>query len=468
MPEVHQWLPSFVIFGLLGGSTLAAQWATHWAERSGGESIEERIVSARAGKRRRRRPLPRAVAVAALGGIAASGIAVYFALAPLGVLLAPAAVPAALEQQPELAFITFVVAAALWWWGLRTGSESVGYDELVRNFLIGVAGLLCTIGVNAASSHLPRAELLGQLLVYLAVGLFLLALASIQATRRYERRQGEQDLALPSHWWGTVAGVVGGLLLTALLLSLIFAPETLAGLAGLVGTVLALIGQAVAVVIALVSYPIFLLLASLMSLITLRPLEGQLPELQMPQGPVNPLADAVAQTNGTPVEPSLLWTAAGIATLVAIFILFVLAIRRFRTGGDEEDVAETHESILSLDLLKAQLAELLRRGQRGAAEVAPYAPLTGDDAATRVRRIYQQFLQWAAAEGHTRLPGMTPDHYCEVLSAAYPAQQAHFAVITQTYRTARYGGSALTEADAVAAAAAWQHILAVKPEALAG
>jgi hypothetical protein len=356
----------------------------------------------------------------------------------------------------------------LWWWGLRTGSEGVGYDDLARNFLVGVVGLLCTISVNAAANYLPRGALLAQLLVYLAVGLFLLALASIQATRRYERRPGEPDLALPSHWWGTVAGVVASLLLIALLLSFIFAPETLASLAGLAGAILALIGQAVVVVIGIISYPIFLFLAWLMSLIPLHALEGQPPEIQLPQGPVAPLSDLGARANGTPVDPAIWWGITGTAVVVAILVLFVLALRRLRTGGDEEDVVETHESILSLELLKAQLAELLRRRRPLEPAVAPYAVLAGDDAASRVRRIYQQLLAWAAAEGHIRQPGMTPDEHCKMLSTAYPALQIHFAAIVQAYRAARYGGSAPAEAEAAAAATAWQHIQGGNSEAAAG
>ena len=192
-------------------------------------------------------------------------------------LPALAQVPAALAQQPGRALTTLLLAAGLWWWGLRAGSTTVSYDTLSRNFLIGLVGLLFVMGLNAAAELIARSELLAVLLAYLALGLFLLALASIQATRRYERAHGEPDLALPGHWWATVGAVVAVLLVVALVLSWLFVPETLGRLAAAVAGVLALVGQVVAWLIMVISYPIFMLLAWLVGLLAMLPLQAQMP-----------------------------------------------------------------------------------------------------------------------------------------------------------------------------------------------
>lgn len=119
------------------------------------------------------------------------------------------------------------------------------------------------------------------------MGLFLLALASIQATRHYEHALGEPNLALPGHWWATVGAVVAVLLVMALVLSWLFVPQTLGRLAAAVAAVLALVGQIVAWAIMVISYPIFMVLAWLVGLLALLPLPES---MQVAMAPLSPLA----------------------------------------------------------------------------------------------------------------------------------------------------------------------------------
>jgi hypothetical protein len=448
-PDVTPWLPAWAIFGLLAGGTLAAQLAL----RIGAQPPADN----RGGLRIR----GWGVVGAAVSGVFAVAAAAVIAILPRRETLGAAldALPALLAPGASRGAIAALLAAGLWWWGLRSGSEILGYDRLARNFLVGLVALIGVLAANAAAGDmLPRGDLLAQLLLYLGVGLFLLALASIQTTRRFERH-GDEGLALPGHWWATAGAVIGGLLLAALLLSLIFAPQTLAQLARGAGALLAVVGQAVAAVLAVVSYPFLLLLAALLSRITFRPFDVQLPQVTPAPNAADPLAGA-----GTPAalpgDPTAWWILLGVLTVAALIVLFVLALRRLRGSAEAEDVAETHEGILTLDLLKAQLEQLWGQGKRGRPAPAPYTALEGENPAVQVRRIYQQFLAWAAAGGNVRAPGVTPAQYGAMLSVCYPAHAGQFSLIAEAYSAARYGADGVTAADAAAVQTAWQEILA--------
>jgi hypothetical protein len=212
--------------------------------------------------------------------------------------------------------------------------------------------------------------------------------------------------------------------------------------------------------IIVISYPIFMLLAWLAGLLAMLPLPQPMQVAMAPLSPLEPLTQAVGQA-GTPIDPTIWWISAGVLAIVAIVVLFVLAVRHYQAIA-EDDVAETHEGILSIDLLKAQLAQLLRRRSRTQTR-PPYLALAGEDAAIRVRRTYQQLLQWAAAQGHERAPGMTPDGFCDLLVAAYPAHAAGFTTITAVYTQARYSSSLLSSGDAERVAAEWQQIRSEPP-----
>jgi hypothetical protein len=442
----RDFLAPWLIFALLAGGTLAAQ-----------------VAALLTGSQATHRTAPRTSTLGAvlvvLCGLAAILVAVHLGLGSGRAALALAQLPAALREQPGRAVATLALAGGLWWWGLLAGRETVAYDMLSRNFLIGLAGLLFVLGLNSSAQFIPRSALLALLLAYLATGLFLLALASIQATRRYERATGDHDLALPSHWWATVVTVVVTLLLAALILSWLFVPETFERLAAAVAAILALVGQLVAWLILALSYPLFMLLEWLARMVPAIPWDGRMPELLPPPGSTEQLRDLRGE-GGAPIDPTAWWIGAGVLALAAIAFLFVLAVRHYRTAPDEDDVAETHEGILTVDLLKTQLSALLRRRRATSPAVAPYLPLAGDDPATRIRRTYQQLLKWAAGNGLARAPGMTPDHYRDLLASAYPAHSAGFATITAAYCLARYSPVPIPEAEVARVTAAWQQILA--------
>ena len=435
-PGQSDLLAPLTVFGLLAGGTLAAQ--------CGSFLLEGR----------------RAALAVALAGLVAVLIALYLGL---GRELAPLWDPrwlAALPAQPGRALLILLPAVGLWWWGLLAGRDRVSYDSLVYNFTLGLTGLMLVVVLSSATQIMPTSTTLAILLTFLALGLFVLALASIQAARRYESARAGHDLPLARHWWGTVGAIVAALLLVALLLSRFFLPETLGSLAAGITTVLTFLGRIFVWLIVIVSYPIFMLLEWLVRLLPVR--EGMSHQRRIALPPSFSEQFGNLTEGSTALAPGLeapLWIIGGVVVAGLVMLIFLLAFRRFRTYA-EEDVAEAHESILSLDLLKAQLARLLRRhGAGNGALPAPFVALSGNEPHVRVRRTYQALLAWAAAHELARPPGITPERYQQLLSDGYPSHGEQFRVITAAYGFARYGAMPVSEESAVAAAAAWQQII---------
>jgi hypothetical protein len=431
-------LAPLTVFALLAGGTLAAQ--------SAGLFVEGR----------------RAALIVAVAGLAAVAFVLYLSIgresAPfwdvrwLGVVM----------TNPGRALLTLAPAVWLWWWGLTAGRDRVQHDDLVRDFAVGLVALLVVVAISASTQIMAPNMTLTILLAYLALGLFVLALATIQETRRYEGARAGDDLSLARHWWVTVGAIIATLLVVALLLSQFFMPETLGYLAAGVRTVLALLGQVVYWLILIVTYPIFMVLEWLAGLLPVQPEEGEpLPQLSALPNFADQIAELTEKgTASAPISQTPFWIVGGVLAVVVIIVIFVLAFRHFRRSS-EDDVAESHESILSLDLLKAQLAQLLRRkGASNCSEPEPFATLNGDDPRMRIRHIYQALLVWSTEQGVVRPPGMTPSRYQTLLSSAFPDHDEQFEAITAAYDLARYGAAPVAEESAIAVAAAWQEILA--------
>ncbi len=422
------------VFGLLAAGTLAAQVFVF------------RSTTPR-----------RAAVVGGLFGLAMVLLALYLgpgrAIAPLWQLRWLSVI----RDRPAATLMTAMPAAALLFWGVLAGRERVYHETLLRNFALGLAAILAIMLVAYSAEFVPTGLVIWVLTAFVAVGLVALAVASLQETRRFEGRRAEKGLPMARYWWGTVGTTVAGLLLLGLLLGQIFAPGTLELLADLLAGILRAVGWLLSWAVFIISYPIFKLLEWLIQRIDLPETDAEMLQIQPPADLTDQFKELAEESVAGPGSQFPWWILVALVVGMVMLAVFVLAFRRFRSYAEDGEVEETRESVLSLDLLRAQLAGWLRgRGGRAAAEPEPYAQIAGDDPRIRVRRTYQALLAWAAGRGLARQPGLTPEDYVRVLADVYPACRAEFAQITAAYYEARYSPLPVAAARAEGVEAAWQ------------
>ena len=356
---------------------------------------------------------------------------------------------------PEL--MALILCGVLWWRGIVLGQSRLPYDELEQTFYGGLVAMVFLLIANRVVPHLPANEMLAAILLYFALGLSALTLASFERARR-QHRAASVHLALNRHWLSAIGGIILSVLLGGLAVMALLAPESLARLRP-VFAALDWVAQPLlfgfAVVVGWLMRPLFELANWLIGL-GFRAL--RLPELP-PQLQVNEatlkVMDAILQSRVFQFSSRSI-----VVALVALLFIALVAeaLRRFHWLANP-DAEEQRESILSRELLLNQLKNLFRRPARaGGPALPPYLPLMTSDPRARVRRAYQAMLEWAKGHGWPRAAGQTPAQYAEVLTQNQPPAREALAALTQQYQRARYSAEPLEAEDAQAAENALEQI----------
>jgi hypothetical protein len=443
-------LPTWpVVFGLLAVSTAVAQFAAFcvskipgrgWPERRGGLSK----IPGRG--------------LVAFCGLVAVALALYLGLEGTRPALWDWRWLMALTRDPLWLVVTLLIAVWLWWWGVLAGRETIYYDTYAGNFALGTTMLGLAAVVSYATRIVPPGKLLGPALAFFAVSLATLAIASLRNARRYERDRSDSTFRVSRYWLATVGGVVVALLVVGLLLAQVFTPDVVRRLLAVASPLLDLLARALYWILLALAWVIFTLLDGLARLVRFRPgTEGEPPKIQMPPNFAEQLKDL--ETHPVGLAPGVylaLRIVAGLLIVGVILLIFALAFRRFRTYF-EEDVEEVRESVLTLDLLKMQLAQIFRRKHQ-ALEPPPFVVVVGDDSRARIRRTYQALLARAAAQGLPRPPGMTPEEYLHFVGQTLSDRSTALATITSAYMHARYSSEQIAPAVADEAARAWEQV----------
>ncbi|HEV8632693.1 MAG TPA: DUF4129 domain-containing protein [Chloroflexota bacterium] len=361
---------------------------------------------------------------------------------------------------PAPPVLALVLGLLLWRRGVLDAQARVEHDDLARAFGTGVlvlaGSLLLAAVAGEPSLALLRAEAVGHVVGFFAVGLTALALARLE-----EMRRGAAPPAPGREWLGLVLATVLLLLVAALGLAQLLAFDLIGAL---LRPLLWPLGLLLTALLLVVGLPIALLLELLVRLVRwLLPRLGQLSPVDFGgQRLLDRLRD---RSPAEPIPPELLalaqWLAVGAVVALALWLVArAVAFRRERRS--EDGVEEERDSVWNWALfaaaVRAWLAGLLARLARRPTDPAPLvvpAEAPAPPAATTIRQLYRELLRLAAARGAPRRPDATPYEHLPRLQAALGPDDV-LADATGAYVRARYGPVPPDEDDVERLMAWWE------------
>src|SRR5581483_9455603 len=209
--------------------------------------------------------------------------------------------------------------------------EPLTYDTYARNFLYGVIAISLVVLGGLTTQALSLGELVFPILLFFALGLGALALASLRDAQRYEHTETGESFALNRYWMGTVAIVVAGVLLIGLSLGSLFAPEWAQTALDAVLPLWRLVTGVLLIVVYVVALVFFTILELLGRIIPFTPNRTEALAIQQSLA-----LDGLFKNERNPpaaIPPEIYFaahSAAAVLILVFLTALFALAFRRFR------------------------------------------------------------------------------------------------------------------------------------------
>jgi hypothetical protein len=358
----------------------------------------------------------------------------------------------------------------IWTHGLKDGAGPLSLGEIDERFRVGVVALVVALLGLAVSAPTAQAGLLATAapaaLAYVPLALATRSLARLADVRALALARGGTT-PVENDWLAMLAGVVGGLLLLALLLARVFAIDLLAAV---VGGAAWLAGQALSIVVIVIALPVALLLEVvipwLQALLTRQP-PPERPATE-PAG-FDDLQRMAEQIQVPPVVAQIIELALVALVIFAGVRALVRMITLRRRREQAEEVVEERESLwrwsLLVELAREWLRSLRDRFRRQpAAEAAPEAPptapqLTEPAPVLTLRGIYRRLLVLGMMSGAPRPPAATAyEHEPRLAERLQPPDD--IAWITRAYVETRYGG---VEPDAATVEEARARLARVEP-----
>ena len=369
----------------------------------------------------------------------------------------------------------------LWLRGALDGHSQFQHEEIWKAFLWGGAalGLFAWMmppldaGATGNPFHASGGQavnLFGLVLLFSAAGLAGLGVANLRKSGGW-RSSARAGRLHPNRSWLVGIGLTICVLLGfALLIGLLIQPEDAAILWRALGIIWNAISTVLVWIITVIAYPIFIFVEFLARL--LRSLFGERDQEQQPvSNPAPPELEPMPESPERAVEavPEPYRWVALLAIAVGVFILFMLVLRQMRSRA-ENDADDVRESVLTANLLQAQLSDLWARlrSRFGPApeEIDPYLSLEEEvDTRRLIRSIYQRLLTLAQTRSAARMQAETPFRYGNRLSDHPDFDDALMQTITAAYTEARYGDEPPSQQTAAQVQRAWQQIeAALLPE----
>lgn len=350
-------------------------------------------------------------------GVAAPANAPFFqnavgSLVPLFLITVPAAI------------LLSVLAPALGQWASTAGEVAL---------VVGLVFLSMIMPFGPDPQHA-----MGWLLLFLGSGLAVLGLISVSSTLREQERLTGLRLRIDRYWVLIMFVAVAVVLVLGLLVGQIVAPGAVLRLLGLLRPVWVFVRQILLFIIMIFAYLFFSLLEPLLGELDQRALT-QPNTLQSPVQPES-MEDFVREAAELPPAFTvILQIILILGALGVIALLFYMAMRRReKRTANLDDVVETRETVLSLDLLQEQFRGLLDGLRRR--RHALFVDLeSGEERRRIVRALYRHLLGYAIRLSAPRLKFQTPNSYRRTLVGLCPQESAAVDALTEVYVVARYG-----------------------------
>jgi hypothetical protein len=344
-----------------------------------------------------------------------------------------------------IAYLGLLGALFCFWRGTRlTLHDTISLHRLFRGSAVVIMLIVGFGFLGAGPDSAVATPAMTELLIFFAVGLVTIAIASASEERETElRRMGWRGLL-------TLLGAVALVVLLGLLIGAVFF-EPIAAL----GRVLV---QALVLIATLIVAPVVILIAVVLSwLFSLLDVNGTLGLWRGTDlsGGLDALRRQQEALDGLPPWLGVaLQVFCGLVPVLLLVALLLLSRRRARRrrGADEE-----RESLWSWSGLASDLRGMFKRKAPQRAETLRdvLARLRGSDPASRIRRSYIRLLLLGEERGTPRAAPQTPREYAGDAAGSLPGAAQPIGTLTDAYERARYHPAATSPADAAEAEQAW-------------
>ena len=344
-------------------------------------------------------------------------------------------------REPSAPAAGFWLGLGLYWRGVSLGAADADYDNLYREFSLGLVAQVVLFLANRLRPDPRLAEAgLGYFIILSAVALSGLALARLAEILRRVRRAGAQGPGPTGPWLLTLGATVLGLLAGAVAAAFLLLQEPPAPIRAALG----LLGDILLGVLFILLLPLGLLAELLV--ITLGPLlrrgweQLQLPTLIQPGQESHQAPGTGLGLIPPALTQGLQWLAVA-AVLGLGLVLIALAVVRARRRRTEADVEEVRQSLWSWSGLAAGLKARLRSlaGRLRRIPAAPAADLPTSPEARTVREVYRQFLGLMAGLGRPRRADETPLEFLGRVRPEVGPVVPEAEELTRAYLWVRYG-----------------------------
>ena len=353
----------------------------------------------------------------------------------------------------------------LWGRGIGHGRADLDAEDVAGVFRQGVIGLIVAliamVVTEAAASERLLAESSPAALGFVFLGLTMISLAHLAATRARGQGRAGGASTFNRAWLAALTGLMSALALLTLLLAGVISVD-------LVRTVLRpaldLIGGVARWLVTLIAYPLALAVEYLIEFARqfLRPNEPR-PKEESGGAPARP--ELPEPTTLVVPDEVILIVQWGLVALILTAAVVMLARTIFWSPARQDDhgVEEERESVTDWAAVRAALLAWLRarfgRRDRPAVTPAPPALAPPDEppGATTIRQVYGRLLQLGAAMGVVRARSTTAAEHLTPLQRRLEPDD-DLAWLTDAYMRARYGREAPPETEVAEARARWERI----------